>query len=166
MSMNQLWRRPPEMKAQCCPGAWRQLTSEDSMIPMRGKRMTGSRAVTARGMHSVHQYMAIRMMAKPHFASCNTNPTLCQKQRLHMSLRRHRGGKPHRNLISSQLRVIWFMKGALCHSSCLYVTAKHFDEFHRAASGLLLRGFMILLVHPVHFKWKYMSYCGFPFEQT
>lgn len=44
-------------------------TFPDSMMPIIGKRMTGSRAVTASGMHSVHQYSAIRMMAKPHLAS-------------------------------------------------------------------------------------------------
>lgn len=33
------------------------------MMPIIGKRTTGSRAVTARGMHSVHQYRAMRMMA-------------------------------------------------------------------------------------------------------
>jgi len=41
------------------------------MMPIMGKRMTGSRAVTASGMHSVHQYSAMSMMTKPHFASCN-----------------------------------------------------------------------------------------------
>lgn len=44
-------------------------TFPDSMMPIIGKRMTGSRAVTASGMHSVHQYSAIRMMVKPHLAS-------------------------------------------------------------------------------------------------
>lgn len=36
------------------------LTSLDSMIPNKGKRTTGSRAVTASGSTSVHQYTAIR----------------------------------------------------------------------------------------------------------
>lgn len=36
------------------------LTSLDSMIPNKGKRMAGSRAVTASGRTSVHQYTAIR----------------------------------------------------------------------------------------------------------
>lgn len=44
-------------------------TFADSMMPIMGKRTTGSRAVMASGMHSVHQYSAIRMMAKPHLAS-------------------------------------------------------------------------------------------------
>lgn len=47
------------------------ITSLDSMMPIMGKRMTGSKAVTARGIHSVHQYSAIRIIAKPHFASYN-----------------------------------------------------------------------------------------------
>lgn len=33
------------------------------MIPIIGKRMTGRRAVTARGMHSVHQYRAMIIIA-------------------------------------------------------------------------------------------------------
>ena len=39
------------------------------MICIMGKKMTGSKAVTARGMHSVHQYSAITMITKPHRAS-------------------------------------------------------------------------------------------------
>lgn len=45
------------------------------MMPIMGKRIIGSRAVTARGMHSVHQYRAMRMMAKPHFASYKRTDT-------------------------------------------------------------------------------------------
>lgn len=32
------------------------------MMPIMGKRMTGSRAVTDRGIHSVHQYSAMRII--------------------------------------------------------------------------------------------------------
>lgn len=38
-------------------------TSSAFMMPIIGKRMTGRRAVTARGMHSVHQYRAMMIIA-------------------------------------------------------------------------------------------------------
>lgn len=38
-------------------------TSSAFMMPIIGKRTTGRRAVTARGMHSVHQYRAMSMIA-------------------------------------------------------------------------------------------------------
>lgn len=38
-------------------------TSSAFMMPIIGKRTTGRRAVTARGMHSVHQYRAMSIIA-------------------------------------------------------------------------------------------------------
>jgi hypothetical protein len=38
------------------------LTLEASMIPIKGKRMMGKRAVTAKGRASVHHSSAMRMM--------------------------------------------------------------------------------------------------------
>lgn len=38
-------------------------SSTTSVISIKGKRMTGSRAATANGMHSVHQHSAMRTMA-------------------------------------------------------------------------------------------------------
>lgn len=47
-------------------------TSLDCMMPNKGNRRAGRRAVTARGRTSVHQYTAIKMITKPHSASCIT----------------------------------------------------------------------------------------------
>lgn len=48
---------------------WGQ-TLLEGRIPMKGKRMMGSRAVTDRGRASVHQYTAMSRMTYRHRPSC------------------------------------------------------------------------------------------------
>ena len=66
------------------------LTSLDCMMPKRGKRTAGSKAVTARGRTSVHQYTAISAMMYPQPASCMYTHT-------HTNTHTHRFTHTHTN---------------------------------------------------------------------